>query len=186
MKRTFPLLVVAGMLMLGITACKEKKKSEDIIIAKYVPEGPKSPIRMDTDQRSKAVEWLGGSYSIVTSREAADSLPMLKDETGQEYIDNRVTITILRSDNTVFLKKQFTKNSFASYVDAGFRQTGMLENIIFHGVEDGRLKFGAVVSKPGSDDEFIPLDLCVDRQGGLTITQGKLFDDLTDEEEASN
>lgn len=181
MKRTFPLLVVAGMLMLGITACKEKKQSEDIIIAKYVPEGPKSPIRMSAEQRVTPVNWQGKDYQVIISRTASDSLPKLVDETGQEYYDNSISLQIMQGE-TVKLKKHFTKNAFASYIDDDFRKKGFLENMVFQGVEDGKLKFGAVVSRPGSDDEFVPLDVFIDCTGGMTIALGKLFDIDTEEE----
>jgi hypothetical protein len=180
MKRTFPLLVIAGALALGITACKEKKQSDDIIVAKYVPEGPKAPIRMATDVRRTDVQWLDKSFVVVIRREAADSLPLLKDETGQQYVDNRIVLTVQRSDSSVFVRKRFTKESFASCLDADFRQHGFLESLVYHGVENQLLKFGAVVSRPGSDDEFIPLDIYFDRQGRMSMAIGKLYETAND------
>ena len=174
------LLLIAVPLICGFSACKEKKQSDDIIVAKYVPEGPKEPIKMSTGTRRNDVEWLGKSYTVKIVRQAADSLPMLKDETGQKYYDNRVVLAILRSDSSVFVRKVFTKEAFASYVDADFRQKGILENIVFHGIENQNLKFGAVITRPGSDDEFVPLDLTIDRNGGMSIKQGKLFDSNDD------
>ena len=176
MKRLFPIAAVICLLALGTWSCKEKKKSDDIIVAKYVPDGPKEPIRMTVDKRVTPVEWLGKNYTITINRAPADSLPMLKDETGQEYVDNSVSVVIQRSDNTMFFRHLFTKNSFSSYVDASFRSEGCLENIVFHGIEDDNLKFGAVVSRPGNEDEFVPIDVKIDRNGSISISQGKLFD----------
>lgn len=161
---------------MGVNACKEKQKSEDIIVAKYVPEKLKSPIKLPVDQRTTEVQWLGKSYTIDVIREPDESLPMLKDETGQEYVDNSLTLTITRDDNRVFLKKNFTKESFANYVDDTFRHNGYLENIVFHGIENQKLKFGAVISCPGSEDEFVPLDVFIDGKSGMSVVQGKLFD----------
>jgi hypothetical protein len=176
MIKKISIILVAAAMVAGVTACKEKQKSNDIIVNKYVPDGPKDPIRMATDLRQNSIEWIGKTYTVETKREAADSMSMVKDETGQQYVDNYVTLTITRSDGTVFLKKSFTKESFSSYVDADFRQKGLLENVVFHGIENQQLKFGVAITRPGSDDEFIPLDLTVDRMGGMTITQGRLFD----------
>jgi hypothetical protein len=184
--KTITLLVISVALSAGITSCKEKAKSDDIYIAKYVPEGPKDPIRMGVDQRRNEVEWMGKPFSVIIKRESSDSLPMLKDETGQKYYDNRVTLTVLRSDSSVFMKKSFTKESFASYVDTDFKQEGIFENIVYHGVEDQKLKFGAVITRPGSEDEFVPLDMYIDSEGGLSITQGKLFDTTEKEESEEN
>ena len=184
--KTITFLVISVALSAGITSCKEKAKSDDIYIAKYVPEGPKDPIRMGVDQRRNEVEWMGKPFSVIIKRESSDSLPMLKDETGQKYYDNRVTLTVLRSDSSVFMKKSFTKESFASYVDTDFKQEGIFENIVYHGVEDQKLKFGAVITRPGSEDEFVPLDMYIDSEGGLSITQGKLFDTTEKEESEEN
>ena len=181
MKKQY-LLLIAVPLICGFSACKEKQKSDDIIVAKYVPEGPKDPIKMSTDRRQNDIDWLGRSYSVRIVRQAADSMSMLKDETGQKYYDNRVVLTILRSDSSVFVRKVFTKETFSSYVDADFRQKGILENVVFHGVDSQMLKFGVVISRPGSDDEFVPLDLTIDKNGGMSIAQGKLFDSNNEDE----
>lgn len=180
MRKLFPLTLTLLAAMLTINSCKEKKKSDDIIIAKYVPTELKAPIRMATDTRHTNVEWLNRKYNVTTTRIAADSLPMLKDENGQEYVDNRVTVSVTRADGTNMFNRTFTKESFTSYLDDNYRRNSLLENIVFHGEKDDLLKFGAVVSLPGSDDEFIPLDMFIDRNGGLTIQQGRLFDDIDD------
>lgn len=180
MRKLFPLTLTLLAAMLTINSCKEKKKSDDIIIAKYVPTELKAPIRMTTDTRHTNVEWLNRNYNVTTTRIAADSLPMLKDENGQEYVDNRVTVSVTRADGTNMFNRTFTKESFTSYLDDNYRRNSLLENIVFHGEKDDLLKFGAVVSLPGSDDEFIPLDMFIDRNGGLTIQQGRLFDDIDD------
>lgn len=186
MRYFFPLVLAAGILMLGTVSCKEKKKSEDIIVARYVPEKPGAPIRLSPDYRRVDVKWLNAFYTVTTNRMAADSLPMLQDEIGQQYFDNRVVVTIQRSDSTVVFKKSFTKESFASYIDADFRGKGFLENVIFQNVEDGCLKFGVAVSRPGSEDEFVPLDLYVDSHNGLTIKPGKLFDSDSEDDESTS
>lgn len=182
MKTILPLCLFTGMVMLGMVSCKEKKTTDDIYVAKYVPEEPGAPIRSTVDARRTDVKWLNAFYTVSTKREAADSLPKLKDETGQEYFDNRVTLTIQRSDSSVFFHRVFTKQAFLSHIAENFRDKGYLENIIFHDVEDGCLKFGVAVSRPGYEDEYVPLDLFVDRHGNLRIAAGKLFDNTDDEE----
>lgn len=170
----------------GLTACKEQKKSEDIIVAKYVPDAIKAPIKLPKDVRSTDVEWLGNSYIINITREPADTFPKLRDEEGQEYVDNTATLTILRTDSSIFVKKVFSRKTFSSYVDDDFRKNGIFENLVFHGIDDHRLKFGAVVSRPGNEDEFIPLDVMIDKMGGMVITQGKLFDSNEEDDDSTS
>jgi hypothetical protein len=170
---------------MAVTACSEKKKSEDILVAKYVPEQLKDPIRMPLDERHTSVEWMGEKYVVNLLRQSVDSLPSITDETGQQYYDNRVVLTISRPDQSVFFKKVFVKGSFASFIDGNLIKAGMLENIVYHGIEDNNLKFGVVVSRAGNEDEFIPLDLAIDCKGGMSIKLGKLFDSI-DEGDSNN
>ncbi len=183
MKQYFSIIMAASLLLtVGMTACQEKKKSDDIIIAKYVPETIKGPISLAAASRTTDVKWLDKEYSVNISREPLTSQAKIKDERGQEYVDNRIVLTITRSDNSVFLKKEYMKEMFASYLDANFRKNGILETIAFHEVDNNQLKFGVVVSLPDNDDLFIPLDMWIDRMGGTVIRQGKLFDEREEDE----
>lgn len=176
------LCLIAVPLIGGMTACKEKPKSEDIIVAKYVPDAPKAPVKLPKDVRATNVEWMGNSFTVQLSREPADTTHLLQDETGQEYVDNLVTLNILRSDSSSFFKKVFTKETFAAHINADFCKNGIFENLVFHGIENQQLKFGAVISWPGNEDEFIPLDVMIDKNGGMVIMQGKLFDEIEDDD----
>lgn len=185
MKHYISYFVAAGIMMLAATACKEKVQKEEIIVTKYVPQKPKAPIRMNPDLRRTDVSWLGRNYVIKIERIAVDSLPMVSDDTGQKYVDNRISLFILRSDSTVFMHKTFTKSSFSSHIDADFRQHGVLENIVFHEVEGNELNFVVIVTHPDADDEFVPLKLSIDAQGGMNIEQKSLLDDEREDLSAS-
>lgn len=182
-KYYFSIMSVIALFFLGFNSCKEKQKSDDIIVAKYVPEKIGAPIKLPTDERTTQVEWQGKTYTVFLTRQASDSLPMLKDEKGQQYVDNQIRLIIKRNDNSLFLKKTFTKESFVSYLESDFRQKGILENIAFLQVDEQRLKFGVVISRPENDDLFIPLDMWIDRMGGMVIKPGTLFDDIDNNNE---
>ncbi len=181
-KFVFSAVAVALLLMGGLTACKNQKKSDDILVSKYVPETVKGPIAMTADSLVSDAEWLDKHYSILIRRVPAREMPLLVDERGQEYVDNRIMLSIFRADGSVFLTKEFTKESFASYIEDGFRKKGILETIVFHTVDNNQLKFGAVVSRPDNEDLFVPLDLWIDRMGELKVKPGNLFDAAAGEE----
>ncbi len=184
MRKIVSIVAVTALLLTGgLIACKDKKKSDDIIVAKYVPETLKAPIQLPAETRTTPVKWQGKDYVVTLTRATADSTKNITDENGQQYYDNHITLTIAQANNTVFLKKLFTKESFASYIEKDFRQKGILETIAFHEVDDQCLKFGVVVSRPENDDLFIPLDMWIDQKGGISIKQGKLFDEVDKEEE---
>lgn len=174
MKRLLPIIVI-GLLTGIIASCSSKKKRDDIITVKYEKPVPQGPISTDNYRESKSFRWLDRDYVWTIERLADDSLPMVKDETGQLFVDNRVHLTISRSDGSVFFYRTFTKASFNSYIDDDFRQTGILEGFVFEKVEGNDVRFACSVSKPQSD-EFIPLILAVTRSGEIAITRDTRLD----------
>ena len=168
-------MAVAAATLLG--SCKEKKTvKEPIITSRQEARKPKAPIRMQDYRQEIDAHWLGRSYHIVVVRTPVDSLPMVKDEIGQKYVDNRITLTISRADGSVFLEKTFTKAAFLSHIDDDYRRTGILEAMIFEEVDNDQLEFAVSIAHPQSEDEFIPLELSIDRNGGITIKRDNDID----------
>lgn len=189
MKHILPLILVAGLVVLG--ACKEKKQSTDIITTKYVPKQPQDPIAMPADTQTKNIEWQGKPYTITIDRVPVDSLPQVKDENHQPYVDNRVKLTIMRADGSAFFQRTFTKASFNTYIDDSFRKNGILAGFRYDEVENSGIEFSVVVALPDAiDDVFVPLELVVDRQGGVSITRDDDMDmldyDERNDEEVEN
>jgi hypothetical protein len=189
MKHILPLILVAGLVVLG--ACKEKKQSTDIITTKYVPKQPQDPIAMPADTQTKNIEWQGKPYTITIDRVPVDSLPQVKDENNQPYVDNRVKLTIMRADGSAFFQRTFTKASFNTYIDDSFRKDGILAGFRYDEVENSGIEFSVVVALPDAiDDVFVPLELVVDRQGGVSITRDDDMDmldyDERNDEEVEN
>lgn len=189
MKHILPLILVAGLVVLG--ACKEKKQSTDIITTKYVPKQPQDPIAMPADTQTKNIEWQGKPYTITIDRVPVDSLPQVKDENNQPYVDNRVKLTIMRADGSAFFQRTFTKASFNTYIDDSFQKNGILAGFRYDEVENSGIEFSVVVALPDAiDDVFVPLELVVDRQGGVSITRDDDMDmldyDERNDEEVEN
>ena len=106
-------------------------------------------------------------------------MKQVKDENGQPYFDNRVSVTIKRQDGSVFFKKVFTKASFSSYIDDTFRNNGILAGIQYDEIGDRGLEFSVVVGMPDAlDDVFVPLELVIDRQGAISISRDDDMDML--------
>jgi hypothetical protein len=178
MRYLLPLIMAAGIMMLA--ACKETKKSEDIITTKYVPKKPKAPIAMSEEHLVDNVQWMGSTYRVKVDRVPSDSLPMLSDEIGQKYIDNYITVSILRSDQSVFFKRTFTKNSFASYLTADYKKTGLLSSIRFSEVDGKELEFSVIIAHPDAlDDEYLPLEMSINNMQGIAIeVDNDMLDDF--------
>jgi hypothetical protein len=138
------------------TSCGKKKQHDDIIVQETETPQPQAPIRMQDYKDIKNVQWLGKQYQIEVSRTACDSLAMVKDETGQQFVDNRIVLKVIRQDGTVFCTKTFTKSAFSACLNDDYRKTGILEGFVFDKAEGNQLFFAASVCHPQTD-EYIPM-----------------------------
>ena len=177
-------LVVTMAVALGttmLTGCKQKKQTEDIIVRKTETPKPQAPIRMQDYNQVKDVQWLDRSYQVDIHRMADDSLKMVKDETGQKFVDNRIQLKVIRQDGSVFFSRTFTKADFNDYLDDDYRATGILEGLVFDRVEGLHLIFAGSVSHPQTD-EYIPLVITLSNFGDVTISRDTQMDTSGSEE----
>lgn len=184
MKQTLSMLLLAGMVVV-LAACGGKKKSNDIIAPRIVKVQPKEPIRMQPYLDERKVEWIGKTYFVTIGRQPSDSLPMVKDETGQKYVDNVFNLKVSRKDGSVFYTRTFTKKALTQYLDDDFNKTGVFEGLVFDKAEGDYLFFGASVGHPQSD-EYIPLVFRLSRMGELTIKRDTQMDSVPEDQVNSN
>ena len=169
------LLAALLMAVLAIS-CGKKKESKDIIVPTAEVVKPKAPISMQPYNQQQEVKWLDNrSYQVFIDRVADDSLRMVQDETGQKFVDNRITLRVVRADGSVFFKKVFTKATFDAQLDDDYRQTGILEGLVFDKVDGNNLVFAGSVSHPQTD-EYIPLVVTVSNLGNISIKRDDRMD----------
>lgn len=173
--RTTLIALAVAVAALSLGGCKEKRDNGDIITQKVVQKKPSKPIAMQEYTQRKDIDWNGAAVTSEIRRVADDSLRMVADETGQKHIDNRITLTISRPDGSVFFKKAFTKATFDAYLDDDYRNTGILEGLVFDKVEGGKLRFAASVSHPQTD-EYIPLVVDIAKDGAVTMARDTQLD----------
>jgi hypothetical protein len=169
------LLVLTVIGLVGIFGCKEKKPSEDIITVREEIPAPSGPVRMQSFNNQRVIQWLGKEYHVEITRTADDSLRMVTDETGQKYVDNVFRLKVSRQDGSVFFSRTFTKKSLTQYLDDDFNKTGVFEGLVLDKAEGDFLIFGASVGHPQSD-EYIPLVFKLSRMGDLSIKRDTQMD----------
>ena len=152
------------------TSCGKKKQHDDIIVQETEVPQPQAPIRMQDYKDVKDVQWLGKQYQVEVTRTASDSLAMVKDETGQEFVDNRIVLKVIRTDGSIFCTKTFTKSAFNACLDDDYRKTGILEGFVFDKAEGNQLFFAASVCHPQTD-EYIPMVVTVSNFGEVGIAK---------------
>ena len=180
-------MVIATGILLSLVACSEKKKSTNIITQRVEKVTPQAPERMQEYNDSRDVAWIGKQYNVTVYRQPADSLPMVKDETGQKYVDNIISVRVLRADGSKFYSRNFTKSDFMKYLDEDYSKTGILEGLVFDKADGDWLEFAASVCHPHTD-EYIPLVVKLSRKGELTIQRDTQMDttgDTPQQEESS-
>lgn len=175
-------LFAALLMVILVMSCGKKKESKDIIVPTAEVVKPKAPIRMQPYDQRQEVEWLEKNYQVIINREADDSLRMVQDETGQKFVDNRITLRVIRADGSVFFKKVFTKSSFDAQLDNDYRETGILEGLVFDKVDGHNLVFAGSVSHPQTD-EYIPLLVTVSNFGAVTIKRDDQMDTNSTQEQ---
>ncbi len=138
-----------------------------------------APVRMQEYTQEKTLDWNGSTVMCKIRRTACDSLPMVKDETGQKFVDNAISLSIIRGDGSQLLARTFTKASFNAALDDDYRRTGILEGLVFDRIEGGNLRFAASVCHPQTD-EYIPLVVEVSRSGQVNVSRDTQLDTNAD------
>ena len=166
-----------------LTACKDEKKSTDIITQKPVIVKKSGPEKLESTDYTESVQWLGKTYTIEIHRHADTELPITRDESGVEYYDNRVSIKVLRSDGTEFFSREYTKQSFREYLNEATIKDGALIAVVFMEVKGVCLVFAASVGSPDAmSDEYIPLVLTISRMGDVHIERDNRIDEVPNTE----
>jgi hypothetical protein len=165
-----------------IAACSQKKKSDDIIAEKIEQPKAQGPVRLQPYTDSRDVQWIGRTYHIAINRQPSDSLPMVKDEIGQQFVDNVISLEVSRGDGSVFYSHTFTKKDFDRYLDNDYRNTGILEGLVYDKMEGNHLFFAASVGHPQTD-EYIPMVVTVSNLGDVGIKLDNLLDTTGEERE---
>lgn len=174
MKKNF-LWVLMAFIVVALTGCGGKKKSNDIITKRVTKVTPRGPERMQPYDDTRNVDWIGRKYHVAIHRQPADSLPKVKDETGQQYVDNVISVAVSRQDGSVFFSRTFTKSDFKQFLDADYTKTGIFEGLVFDKADGDYLEFAASVSHPGTD-EYIPMVVRLSRMGDIAIRRDTQMD----------
>ena len=175
-------MLVAGVAVLATFSCEKKKPSTDIIAPKPVKEVKRGPQKMNDIKQERSVAWVGNQYKVVMNRTPDSTLPMAKDESNNQYYDNKIVLKIIRTDGSEFFNRTFTKADFSQYIPEDYRQNGALLGIVLDKADGDYLRFAASVGSPDVlSDQFIPLVMTIHRMGGVNITRDTQLDTGADD-----
>lgn len=168
-----------------IAACGGKKGNEghESVLAKMDSVDAHGLQRMQTSKSEMNIKFKGKEYHSLVSRTPDESLPHVTNEMGDTYVDNKIVLRLTRGDATV-LNKTFTKNDFASVVDAKFLSKSVLEGIVFDKTAPQGIIYAASVCYPQTD-LYVPLSITITADGKMSIKKVDILEEELDEE-ASN
>lgn len=183
MKSTFYIVALSSFMLLASCGNKPKEDNSSEILYSMESKSFDGLQRMQSSHAEQDVAWKGKNYHFVINRVANDSLPKIKDEAGDVFVDNTITLSIKRNRSERFFDKVFTKQSFASVLDERFLSHAMLEGMVFDKATDGGLIFAASVSYPQSD-LFVPVIITIAPNGNMSMRKEvSLEENLVDEVE---
>ena len=185
MKRTISgTTALAFSLLLSLSSCRghAPQASEQTAEGEFeaTSEQADGIQRMHTYDYSDTLRTGGHVYAYTIHREADDALPIVSDDEGVSFADNRYTLSILREGQS-FFERTFTKANFASYLSKEFQQKGLLDGMMCDRSLPG-LTFAVSVTLPQSD-MVEPLLLRVDANGGIAIERDTRSENDFEEEQ---
>ena len=119
-----------------------------------------------------SVTWNGHTYQYTLDRAADKSLPTVKNELGQPYYDNSITLNVKR-DGEVFFARKFTKEAFADFLSDDYKANASLLGLAFDRAADDGLHFGAMVGYAGTEEGGMLFTVVLTADGSVSIIRGE-------------
>lgn len=171
--------IMAGVAMLLFAACSSQKKGDkDIQVLMQDSTAMSAPQRMQTSDTKVIITCKGREYHSSVVRRPDESLPIVKNEQGEKFVDNSITLRITCGGKQI-VDKVFTKQSFASLVEADFMKHSILEGLVYDKTTPQGIIYAASICYPQTD-LYVPLRLTVSADGSLSMAKEELLEDLYD------
>ena len=177
MKRYLYMMICLSLHVM--TSCRkqsQRKDPDNYVVESIQPDVVSNEIhQLQTIDATSEAEFKGRNYDMYVIRRADSRLPIVTDEQGLKYYDNTIGLRITSGGREVIFK-EFTKQTFASFLEADFLKHSILEGLVFDHVTEYGLMFAASVSYPESD-LYVPFHVTVLPNGTLSIDKADLMDD---------
>ncbi|MDR3118373.1 MAG: DUF4738 domain-containing protein [Mediterranea sp.] len=175
-----------GMLLaiMGIVACTNNKnaaRNGDIRVLLRDSIDSHGIQRMQVSKVEQAITFKGKKYKSFVQRTPSDSLPRVKNDMGEVFVDNTIILRLTRGSEKIF-DKTFTKQSFSSLVNAEFMKHAILEGMVFDKTTPQGLVYAVSISYPQTD-LYIPVSVTITPDGQLSMVKEDLMEEVYAEEE---
>lgn len=179
-KQLYTGLVLMAMTLISCTGNKDTANSPETRVLKPDSIDAKGVLRMQVSKTDQSITYKGGEYKSFIHRIPSDSLPRVKDEQGNVFVDNKITLRLTRGNQKVF-SRTFTKQSFSSLLSGEFMKNAILEGMVFDKTTPQGFVYAVSVSYPQTD-LYIPLSVTIAPDGKMSMAKEELMEDIYPEE----
>lgn len=173
--------IVTCVVGLLFVSCTSRNKSEsDVQVLMRDSTVVSAPQRMQVSDTKMTITYKGKEYRSSVVRRPDESLPVVKNEQGEEFVDNSIALRITCGGKSI-VDKVFTKESFASLVDAKFMRHAILEGLVYDRTTSGGIVYAASICYPQTD-LYVPLRLTVSADGKISVTKEELLEEVYGED----
>lgn len=184
MKNFAYILAYASMLFFVACSSQDKSRKEDAQALAQEAAEAAGPQRMQVSDVQTTFTYKGKEYHSSVVRRPDETLPIVKDEQGTKFMDNRITLRITCGGKQV-VDKVFTKESFASLIDAKFLKYSILEGLVYDQTTPQGMIYAASVCYPQSD-LYVPIRLTVTADGKISMAKDDLMEEYLVGEQAAD
>lgn len=176
MKKLLYLIVWGGVMLAACTNPKRNNDDDSTRVLMRDSIDAYGVQRMQMSEIKQTITLKGKEYQSVVKRAPNDSLPRVKNEAGDTFVDNVITLRINRGSESVF-NKTFTKRSFSSLISADFMKNAILEGMVFDKTSIGGLVYAVSVSYPQTDLYF-PISVTIAPDGKMSMEKDDLMEEV--------
>lgn len=129
--------------------------------------------RMQPSKAEQTITFKGKEYQSFIQRVPNDSLSRVKNDVGDVFVDNSITLRLTRGNEKVF-SKTFTKHNFSSLVSGDFMKHAILEGMVFDKTTSQGFVYAVSVSYPQTD-LYIPISITITADGKMSMVKEELM-----------
>lgn len=164
-----------------LTACNSgnKKTEEKSLLLMQDSVDARGLQRMQVSKAEVDIKFKGKDYHSFISRTPDEDLPLVKDERGNKFVDNKIQLRLTRGNEQIF-NMTFTKKNFASIVGGDFLSKSILEGMVYNKTTPQGIVYAASVCYPQTD-LYVPISITITADGKMTMEREELLEEIYEE-----
>ena len=175
-KPIYILLAVLLVWALGACSTKHPGERDDRRVLMQDSTDSSGLLRMQTSRSEQTVKFGEKEYRSFILRSPSDSLPHVKSATGDNFLDNKITLKLTQGGKQVF-HKTFTKQSFSSLISPEFLKNAILEGMVYDKTTSSGIVYAASVSYPQTD-LYIPVSITISADGKMSMVKEEMMEEV--------